>query len=389
MGIFTRQDLKQARSLVVKIGSGVLVRDGVNLDRGTFCRLVERIAALWGLGYRVTVVSSGAIALGRNKLGVAKPDRASALPRLQALAAVGQTRLMQLYESEFEHYGLRCGQVLFNRDDLDDRARYLNARRTLRELAKLGCVPIINENDTVTNDEIRFGDNDHLAARVASLLDVDVLVILSDVDAVYTADPRTNPGAERLDTVAAEDPALLEMAGGTHDPGAGVGTGGMITKIRAAQIAARSQIPTVILNGKNPDLLCQLLAGEEGVGTLLSPSDTRQPGRKVWLERLRAKGKLLCDGGACRAVKDRGKSLLPGGVVGVEGNFLEGDAVELADADGQAFAIGLAAYPATDMRRIVGMHTDEIHATLGYRTTAAAVHRNDLVLLSQLSQSPQ
>jgi glutamate 5-kinase len=382
MSIFTRQDLPQAKSIVVKIGSGVLVRDGVQLDRGTFCRLVEQIAGLITLGYTVTVVSSGAVALGRSKLNVPKPDRASALPRLQALAAVGQTRLMQLYETEFEHYGLRVGQVLFNRDDLDNRTRYLNARRTLRELNKMGCIPIINENDTVTNDEIRFGDNDHLAARVASLLDVDLFIILSDIDALYTANPRVNPDATPIDTIAAEDPSLLEMATDTHDLGSGVGTGGMITKIRAAQIAARTQIPTIITSGKHPERLPLLLSGAAGIGTLLTPPDTRQPGRKVWLERLRPHGSLRCDEGACLAVRDRGKSLLPGGIITVDGNFIEGDAVEITDAEGVPFAIGLAAYPAADLRRIAGHHTDDIHNILGYRTTAAAIHRNDMVLIS-------
>ena len=386
--MFDRNDLQNSQTLVVKVGSGVLSRIGGDLDRRTFCRLVAELSAIVHGGRRVALVSSGAVALGRARLGETKPDRERELPKLQALAAVGQTRLMHLYESEFAHYGLNCGQVLLTREGLDDRGRYLNARRTLRTLWELGCIPIINENDTVACHELRFGDNDRLASRVACLLDVDLLVICSDVDALYTSNPHVDPDATPLDVVSASDPVLDSFVSDTLDTIDGVGTGGMITKLGAARIAARRAIPTVVMNGKAPDLLPRLFEGER-IGTLFSPDEQlHQQSRKAWISDLLVRGHLICDDGARDAVASRGKSLLPSGLKRIEGRFLEGDAVELRDASGQAFARGLAAYPDADMRRIIGCRSDEISKILGYRSTASVVHRDDLVLLNAEPSAP-
>lgn len=376
-----RQQLTQAHSVVIKIGSGVLVREGTRFDRGTFCRLVEQLAALATSGRRLTIVSSGAVALGRGRLGhTERPDRERNLARLQALAAVGQSSLMQLYESELAHYALLCGQVLLTRSDLDNRTRYLNARHTLRELALLNVIPIINENDTVTVDELRFGDNDALAARVACLLEADLLVILSDVDAVYTANPRLHPNALPIREIASNDPTLEAVAGGTTDHH-GVGTGGMITKLEAARIAARLNIPTVITSGKATHDIPRVFAGHDDVGTLIIPAGERQSGRKAWIETLLPLGRLYCDEGAVAALTQRGKSLLPSGLTRVEGDFREGDPVDLCDLHGGPFARGLAAYNHQDMSRIVGAQSEDIVDILGFCTTKAAIHRDDMVLL--------
>lgn len=385
-----RAGLSGARRLVIKIGSGVLVRGGVRFDRGTFCRVVEQVAALVESGRHVAVVSSGAVALGRGRLGgLAKPDRQRSLPLLQAMAAVGQTTLMQLYDTELSHYGLRCGQLLLTRDDLDDRGRYLNARHTLRALWELGAVPVINENDTVATDEIRVGDNDGLAARVASLIEADLLVILSDIDALYTANPRVDPEARPYDVVAAEDPALDACVSDTHDARGGVGTGGMVTKLEAARIAARRAIPTLVMLGKAPERLPAALAGEQ-VGTLFVPSVARRKsGRKAWIGTLRTHGRVLCDAGAERAVRERGTSLLPSGVVAVEGRFEAGEAVALCSAEsGQEFARGLVAYRAADVERIAGARSAQIESLLGYHVADEVVHRDDLLLLGADAAAP-
>lgn len=375
-----RPEMSEVKTLVLKVGSGVLVHDGVRLDRGTFCRLVEQITHLMSAGIQVALVSSGAVALGRGRMGVERPDRQS-LPRLQALAAIGQTALMQLYDSELAHYERRCGQVLLTRDDLDDRTRYLNARRTLRAIWELGALPVINENDTISTDEIRFGDNDHLAARVACLLEADLLVILSDVEGVFTADPSLDPDAQRIDRMLANDPSLDGFVADTKDQLEGVGTGGMITKISAARIAALRGIPTVIMSGKSPERLPELLAGDS-VGTLLLPTSTRQSSRKSWVQSLKIRGRLRCDDGATAALQHRGKSLLPSGLVEIEGRFDEGEAVEICSKEGIAFAKGLATYPSVDLRRIMGAQSAQIGTILGYHVSDVVVHRDDMVFFS-------
>ena len=375
-----RPEMSDVKTLVLKVGSGVLVRDGVHLDRGTFCRLVEQITHLMEAGIQVALVSSGAVALGRGRMGVERPDRQS-LPKLQALAAIGQTALMQLYDSEFAHYQRRCGQVLLTRDDLDDRTRYHNARRTLRAIWGLGALPIINENDTISTDEIRFGDNDHLAARVACLLEADLLVILSDVEGVFTADPSLNPDAKRIERVIASDQSLDGFVSDTKDQLEGVGTGGMVTKIGAARIAALRGIPTVIMSGKLPERLPELMTGAS-VGTYLVPASSRQSSRRSWVQSLKVRGRLHCDEGAAEALKRRGKSLLPSGLVEIEGRFDEGEAVEICTIEGTAFAKGLATYPAAALRRIKGVQSNQIGTILGYHTSDVVVHRDDMVFFS-------
>ncbi|MDX9719534.1 MAG: glutamate 5-kinase [Myxococcota bacterium] len=380
----TQRSMKPVESLVIKVGSGVLVRDGVRFDRGTFCRLVETLAALVEKGYKLTLVSSGAVALGRGKLHEAKPDRRKSLPKLQALAAVGQTTLMQLYDSEFAHYGLHCGQILLTREDTDNRTRYLNARRTLRTLWALGTVPIINENDSIATEEIRLGDNDMLAARVACMLAADLLVIFSDVDAVYSSNPKTDPAAQRFDMIAAMDPRLDAVAAPSQDK-KGVGTGGMFTKLEAARVAARRGIPSLIMSGKQPNRLVDALSGDE-VGTLLLAQDSPQSSRKVWIDSLKLHGRLYCDEGAVMAVIVHGKSLLPSGVSKVEGRFDEGDAIELCDPAGNVFGRGLALYPAADLRQIAGEQSSRIEDVLGYHVSDAVVHRDDMVFSNPPSE---
>ncbi len=376
-----RPPLDNTKRIVIKIGSGVLVRRGTRFDRGTFCRIVEQVAHLVESGLQVALVSSGAVALGLGRVGGERPDRHRELPRLQAMAAIGQTTLMQVYDTEFYHYDLRCGQILLTREDLDNRTRYLNARQTLRALWELGAVPIINENDTIATEEIQFGDNDQLAARVACLVSADLLFILSDVDALYTCDPRLDPAAHRIALVHATDPQLDDYVSDTTRRLSGVGTGGMTTKLEAARIAGRRGIPTIILSGKHPERIHAALQGED-IGTMLIPAQTQQTSRKAWIDSLRVRGQVRCDKGAVDAIRNHGKSLLPSGIVQVEGRFVEGDAIELCDANGKPFARGLAIYPAVDVLRIYGVQSGSIENILGYRLSDAIVHRDDLVILS-------
>ena len=372
-----RQSLSKSRLIVLKIGSAVLTRSSdKSLDRGVFCRIVEMVAQLRAEGRDVVIVTSGAVALGRGVMGCERPDRKKSLPTLQALAAIGQSLLMDDYERELGYYNLRCAQLLLTRADLEDRTRYSNARRTLETLIKMGVVPIINENAAVTCDQIRFGDNDTLSARVAVLCKADLLIIMSDIDAVYTGNPKRDPTAVRIDTIDAGDVRLDTYA---QDSSGDVGTGGMITKVAAARMAAKMGIATLILEGKRPKLVPQAIAGHE-VGTLLYSTEHRQTTHKAWLESLSSKGRIICDAGARQAITGQGSSLLPKGIVSVEGRFDEGEAVELADASGRVFARGLAQYNDDDIRRISGHHSDEIESILGIHVSDVIVHRNDLVL---------
>ena len=382
----TRSDAPQgdeALTLVVKIGSAVLMRRGSELDRGAFCRLVEALALIITSGQRVVLVTSGAVAMGRQKLRLDKrPTGERSIPKLQALAAMGQSRLMQLYEAEFAHYNLHVAQVLLTRDDFNHRQRYLNARHALDAIHGFGAVPIINENDSVGTEEIRFGDNDQLAAMVAAMISADQLIILSDIDGLYTGNPATDREAERIVELRAADPSIDDMIGDKLDS-AGFGTGGMRTKIAAARMAARTGIVSVIAPGKAQGVLEKVLAGDESVGTRLTPEPgvDRLAARKTWIGTgLMARGRVWCDEGAARAIKDRGTSLLPSGVTRVEGAFAEGEAVELLDAEGEVFARGLATYSAQAMRQIAGHQSAQIEDILGYRVLDAVIHRDDLVL---------
>lgn len=374
----TQQDM----TLVVKIGSAVLLKDGTHPDRPAFCGLVEELAGLVAQGRKIVVVTSGAVATGRQKMRLeTKPAGERNIPVLQALAALGQSRLIQQYESEFALYDLHVAQILLTRDDFNERRRYINARHALQAVQDFGAVPIINENDTVATDEIRFGDNDQLAAMVAAMIGADKLLLLSDIDALYTADPRQDADATRIREARAHEPSLDPMVSGTN-AAAGVGTGGMRTKLLAARIAASVAIPTVIAAGKHPGVIGRVLGGDDIGTTLLpEPSVDKLAARKAWIVTgVQPRGSIVCDAGAVRAIRERGKSLLPSGILNVRGDFREGDAVELVDTRGERFAQGLSSYAADAVTTIQGRHSDEIAALLGYRVFDAVVHRDELVL---------
>ena len=378
---YGRGDIERAEHWVIKLGSNVLLERPGLLDRPTFAALVRGVDALMRRGIAVTIVSSGAVALGRQLM--ADRDHGSrSIPRLQALAALGQPRLLNLYDAEFSHYGRQVAQLLFTRGDLDDRGRYLNARYAIEEVRALGAIPIINENDTVATEELRFGDNDQLAAMTCGLVGADLLVILSDVDGVYEVEVVASSGARRFTTripeIEAQNKRLDELAGPSRS---GVGTGGMVTKITAARIAARVGAPTIIAPGKRAGVLEALAAGED-VGTLLLPDDSQRAasGKKVWLgTSALAVGSIVCDAGAARAVRERGASLLPVGITEVRGDFDEGSTVELLTQDGERFGLGVSVYGSRALTLLVGATTDEIEERLGYKLLDCAVHRDNLV----------
>ena len=371
-----RDKVTGAQRWVVKIGSALLTADGRGLDRGAMAVWVEQMVALRRAGVELVLVSSGAVAAGMSRLGWAA--RPSAIHELQAAAAVGQMGLVQAWESSFGEHGLHTAQVLLTHEDLSDRKRYLNARTTLRTLVELGAIPVINENDTVATDEIRFGDNDTLAALVANLVEADLLVILTDRDGMFDADPRNNPDAQLIFEERADDPALDAVAGGT---GGALGRGGMQTKLRAARLAARSGAYTMIVGGRIERVLDRLKAGER-LGTLLSPERGLLAARKQWLAgHLQMRGTLTLDAGAVKALTVDGKSLLPVGVRAVEGSFRRGEMVACVGPDGQEVARGLANYAAAEAQKIVGLPTDRIEAVLGYIDEPELVHRDNLVLV--------
>lgn len=372
----TRIQLGQARRWVIKIGSSLLTDDGRGLDDAAIGGWVEQIAALRAGGAEVMLVSSGAVAAGMTRLGWR--ERPHALHELQAAAAVGQMGLIQLYESHFQRFGLRTAQVLLTHDDLSHRRRYLNARSTLRTLLQLGVVPIVNENDTVAIDEIRFGDNDTLAALVANLVEAELLLILTDQAGLYERDPRRYPDAALVSMRAAGDPELSAMAG---DSGGEWGRGGMSTKVRAARLAARSGTATLIAGGRTERLLECVRNGEE-LGTLLVPDQEPVAARKRWLAgQLQVKGRLQLDDGAVRVLRDSGRSLLAVGVVAVGGAFSRGELVSCVDAQGVEVARGLVNYSADEARRIMGQPSTRIEALLGYVDEPELIHRDNLVML--------
>jgi len=366
----------RARRLVVKVGSSLLTNEGRGLDHAAVARWAGEIATLRAGGKAIVLVSSGAIAEGMLRLGWSARPRA--IHDLQAAAAVGQMGLVQAYERAFSHYGLRTAQVLLTHDDLADRRRYLNARSTLTTLLELGVIPVINENDTVTTDEIRFGDNDTLGALVANLIEADALILLTDQQGLYTADPRRDPDATFVHEARAGDPALDAMAGG---PGSGVGRGGMLTKVQAARRAARSGASTVIASGRESDVLTRLAAGE-AIGTTLRAAPTTLAARKQWLaDHVQLAGRLRLDDGAVKALVRDGKSLLPIGVTGVDGVFERGEVVGCYAPDGREIARGLVNYGSQDAARIVRRPSGEIEAVLGYVDEPELIHRDNLVLL--------
>ncbi len=375
MNIRSTSPVANARRLVVKIGSSLLTNDGRGVDHSAIGRWVDQIVSLRNSGKEIVLVSSGAIAEGMQRLGWAA--RPAAIHELQAAAAVGQMGLVQAYEAAFARFGVHTAQILLTHEDLADRRRYLNARSTLFTLIGLSVIPVINENDTVTTDEIRLGDNDTLGALVANLIEADVLVLLTDQPGLYTADPRRNPGATLLERGRAGDPALEAMAGGAG----ALGRGGMLTKVLAAKRAARSGASTVIADGREENILTRLAAGEP-IGTALLADAMTLGARKQWLaDHVRLAGKLTLDAGAVRALAHEGKSLLPIGVVACEGAFERGEIVGCFDPDGREIARGLANYSAVETRRILRKPSSAIEAILGYVDEPELIHRNNLVLL--------
>ena len=370
-----RESLQTARRWVVKIGSALITADGKGLDRDSLRHWVDQMADLIGAGDEVVIVSSGAVAEGMNRMSWV--ERPTGLHGLQAAAAIGQMGLVQAWESCFQRRGLHTAQVLLTHDDLSNRQRYLNARSTLRALVGFGVVPVVNENDAVANEELRFGDNDSLAALVANLIEADVLVLLTDQQGLYDADPRTNPEAKLVSYARAGDLALDAMAG----TGGRFGQGGMRTKLRAAGLAARSGAATVIAYGRERDVLQRLKRGEE-IGTLLTPTQRPDAARKRWLAgQLQARGRLVLDAGAARVLRESGSSLLAVGVREVHGDFLRGEVVVCVDEQGREFARGLANYSAEEARRIKGRPSREIEHILGYVDEEELVHRDNLVLM--------
>jgi glutamate 5-kinase len=368
--------LTDAQPLVVKVGYSLVTNNGQGLDLAAISAWVTQISQLVKEQRQVVLVSSGAVAEGMQRLGWRK--RPTNINELQAAAAVGQMGLVQMYESCFSQHGLHTAQVLLTHEDLADRKRYLNARSTLRTLLDLNVIPIINENDTVVTDEIRFGDNDTLASLVANLIEADVLVILTDQSGLYSADPRKNPDAVFIEREIAGNPELEKMAGGA---GTAIGSGGMLTKILAAKRAARSGAGTIIASGREPEVLVRLAQGE-AIGTHLHAEQMKTVARKQWLaDHLRLAGKVTLDAGATKALLKDGKSLLPIGVVKVEGNFDRGDVVACMDADGKEIARGLVNYNAAETARILRKPSSEIEKILGYIDEAELIHRDNLVLL--------
>jgi glutamate 5-kinase len=365
-----------ARRIVVKVGSSLVTNEGRGVDAEAIGNWSRQLAALAQQGRELVMVSSGAIAEGMKRLGWAK--RPKELHELQAAAAVGQMGLVQMYESRLAAHGMGSAQVLLTHADLADRERYLNARSTLLTLLALKVIPVINENDTVVNDEIRFGDNDTLGALVANLVDADAYVILTDQRGLYSADPRKDPQASFIAEAAAGDPALEAMAGGA---GTGIGRGGMLTKILAAKRAAGSGTSTVIAWGREPDVLLRLAAGE-AIGTALVAGTAKLAARKQWMvDHLQLRGAVVVDDGAVVKLRDEGKSLLPIGVREVTGEFVRGDVIAVRTLGGAEVARGLANYSAAEARLIARKPSSRIGALLGYANEPELIHRTNLVLV--------
>jgi len=367
--------LLNARRIVVKVGSSLVTDEGRGLDAEAIGLWCSQLAQLVQDGREVIMVSSGAIAEGMKRLGWA--SRPKAIHELQAAAAVGQMGLVQVYESKLRERGIGSAQVLLTHADLADRERYLNARSTLLTLIQLGVVPVINENDTVVNDEIKFGDNDTLGALVANLVEADLLIILTDQKGLFTADPRKDPLATLVQEALAGDPALEAMAGGA---GSSIGRGGMLTKILAAKRAAGSGASTVIAWGREPDALLRLSRGEP-IGTLLVAQTAKNQARKQWIaDHLQMRGSVTVDAGAVVKVRDEGKSLLPIGMTSVQGEFSRGDVIAVRDDKGLEIARGLANYTSAEARLICGKSSAEFERLLGYTGEPEMLHRTNLVL---------
>jgi glutamate 5-kinase len=371
-----RKILGKARRIVVKVGSSILASVDKGLHYEVFSHLTKEISDLKRQGCEIVLVSSGAIAAGMEKLGY--KTRPQAITQKQATAAVGQTRLMNIYEDYFSRYQQMVAQVLLTHDDLSHRRRFLNARNTLLTLLELGIIPIINENDTVVVDEIKFGDNDNLSALITNLIGADLLVILTDIDGLCDSDPRVNPNAKCIPLVEDIDGDIEGIIGETKNE---MSVGGMISKIQAARKASRFGIPTVVARGTKDGILHQILRGKE-IGTLILPKGEALSSRKHWIAfNPKPKGDLIVDEGAKKAVVQRGKSLLPSGVVKIKGSFDRGDLVTCVGPRGKEFARGLVNYSASELEKIKGLRSDRIEIALGYKYSDEVIHRNDLVVL--------
>jgi len=371
-----RKTLGRSKRIVVKVGSSILASVEKGLLYDVFSHLTKEISDLKRQGYEIVLVSSGAIAAGMEKLGY--KTRPQAITQKQATAAVGQTRLMKIYEDYFSRYQQMVAQILLTHDDLSHRRRFLNARNTLVTLLDLGIIPIINENDTVVVDEIKFGDNDNLSALITNLIGADLLIILTDIDGLCDSDPRVNPHARCIPLVEEIDVDLEGIVGETKSE---ISVGGMISKIQAARKASRFGIPTVVARGNKEGVLHQILKGKE-IGTLILPKRDALSSRKHWIAfNPKPKGDVIVDDGAKKAVVQKGKSLLPSGVMRIRGNFNRGDLVTCLGPRGKEFARGLVNYSAAELEKIRGLRSNQIESTLGYKYSDEVIHRDDLVVL--------
>ena len=362
------------QTVVIKLGTSVLTQGSKSLNKAHMLEIVRQCALAQKAGNRIVIVTSGAIAAGREHLGW--PELAPTVANKQFLASVGQTKLIQLWEHLFDIYGLRIGQMLLTRADLEDRERFLNARDMLRAILANGVVPVINENDAVATTEIKVGDNDNLSALAAILAEANLLVLLTDQDGLYTADPRANPQAKLIEVVEEITPEIYSLAGGSVS---GLGTGGMSTKIQAAEVSTRAGIPVVIAAGNEPQNIKKILAGKS-TGTLFKASSSPLESRKRWLFGAPPAGTIKIDAGAAKALLYKGSSLLPKGVAEVKGSFARGEVVRIITLEGENIAQGVSAYNSEDLERIKGQHSDKIALILGYEHGSTVIHRDDCIV---------
>ena len=373
---YKKRILRRARRVVIKIGSQIL-SSPEGIEEGRIKGLVRDLSALHDQGKELVVVSSGAVAAGMTRLGV--KERPKTVQQKQALAAVGQIKLMALYERYFSRFGKNVAQVLLTHEDLADRHRYLNAKHTLQTLLESSIIPVVNENDTVAVEEIKFGDNDHLSSLVATLLEADLLVVLSDVDGIFDRDPRLHEGAQLIPLIANIKKSKKGLGGESRSL---YGTGGVSSKISAAEKASAAGIPTLIANGLKAGILPKLFDAQEEIGTLILAEENRMASRKHWIAyNLKPSGEIVVDQGAYEALVQKGKSLLPSGLKEVRGSFGVGECVRCLDLQGREFARGLVNYSAQELNRIKGLHTSKIEKVLGYKAYDEIIHRDDLVLL--------
>jgi glutamate 5-kinase len=366
--------LSRRQRIVLKIGSNVIASRHLGLNESRVAQIAAAVLRLRRAGHEVLLVSSGAVLCGAEALGLDRTPTDLALK--QAAAAMGQSRLMWAYEKHFAPLDIKIAQILLTRDDIANRTRFLNARNTLQTLLHHHVLPIINENDTVAVEEMKLGDNDSLAALTAHLVDAGLLILLSDVDGLYTADPRTTPSATRIPVVEAVTEEIESLAGGTSDRG---GTGGMASKVKAAKNAAAAGVTTLILNGTEANAIERLMEGE-ALGTLFLPKATKLASRKQWIAQLRTRGEIVLDAGAVEAISKKGKSLLPSGVQGVTGTFQTGDAVRCVGTDGVEVACGLTNYGTAELAQILRLRSTDIASILGYHSSDEVIHRDNMVV---------